>query len=806
MNMLASCLVGVSVAAASLLSSGGPSESITIGAGAKVPIVIPKDRISSERTALAELIEYVGKATGVKLEAVSEEKAPAGPAIHLGATAFARQAVPDLDRFGAEEWTVKTAGGSLVIAGGRPRGVLYGVYHFLEDVVGVRWLTQLVEYVPSRPQLCLGNLNLRGRPAMPYRSIYIMPGKGALAFLARNRMCVTGVQYGGGRMFGGSGDCHTLYTNLGDTNEIRRLYKEHPDWFPLIDGKRKCDVGRANSAAQSQLCLTNPELRKYWIEKMRERIRADRAQAEKAGVPPPRYYAIDQNDCYDGFCKCEACAAIAAREESNAGILLDFANHVAEVLELEAPGAMFQMMALHSTEKPPKHLKGRANVTVRLCDTTSNLLVPWTDPQNAKHLNNLKAWVGHADSISMWDYQITYGAAVAVCQPTPAERTFAADIRMLRDCKGDGFFFEHECPVAADMRDLKVWLEFKLVENPDLDGEKLIREFTDLYYGPAAGAEVRKCRDILGAAADASKARVGWFPSLSSYSFITAETLLACYRCFDAALAAVKGDPEKTARVEHAFMSVDRYCLSRAVAMRRQLEKAGGNASMLPAVQDVADRYRRVFDREAAARGLDSRNDGRKKAIDEFFSFVGKARELPVPERFRDVPRDALFLIPSTFASTWYRGMKFVDDSSSPAGRALTANMGLVLKNQHDNFPISAYNWPLKGTVWPTMEGTKTSVFGELPEKQPEGYHWYLVGKDLKLKPESVISIWRGAYVPLDGVVCDNSELGQKYDVYASVKIEGGDVYTTGKALLSTVYYVDQIAVVRKTLNSETSK
>ena len=49
--------------------------------------------------------------------------------------------------------TVKTVDGSLVIAGGRPRGVLYGVYHFLEDVVGVRWLSPVAEYVPSRPQL-----------------------------------------------------------------------------------------------------------------------------------------------------------------------------------------------------------------------------------------------------------------------------------------------------------------------------------------------------------------------------------------------------------------------------------------------------------------------------------------------------------------------------------------------------------------------------------------------------------------------------------------------------------------------------
>ena len=774
--------------------------------GGQIPVVVPADRILAEKTAAEELVVYVAKATGGKLVVVSEDKAPAGPAIHLGATAFARKAVPDLDKFGDEEWTVKTVGGSLVIVGGRPRGVLYGVYHFLEDVVGVRWLSPVAEYVPSRPELRIEGLDLRGRPAMPYRSIYFVGGPGASAFLARNRMNAGGAKYGGGSMFGGSEESHTLYSNLGGPDEIRRLFKEHPDWFPLIDGKRMCDVGRANSASQSQLCLMNPELRRHWVEKLRERIRADRARAEKAGVPEPLYYAIDQNDCYDGFCKCPACAEIAAREESNAGLLLDFVNHVAEQLESEAPNSRSQMMALHSTEKPPKHLKARHNVTIRLCDTTSNELVPWTDPRNAKHLNNLKAWVGHADSISMWDYQITYGAAVAICQPTPSERTFAADIRMLRDCKGDGFFFEHECPVSADMRDLKVWLEIKLVESPDLDPVALTREFTDLYYGPAAGAEVRKCRDLLGAAADAAKARVGWFPALSNYSFITAEVLLDCYRCRDAAMAAVKGDPELTARVEHAFMSIDRYYLSRSMAMRRQLEKAGKPASALAAAAEVADRYKRVFEHESAARGLNEKNDGRKRCLDDFLSFVGRSRELPVPEKFKDVPRDALFVIPATLGSSFYRGVAFADDSSSPAGRALSANMSLVIKNKHKDFPVSAYDWPLNSSAGPTLDGRKPAPLSEVPEKQPVGYHWYLVGRDMKLKPESVVSIFRGAYVPLDGVVCDNSELGQKYDVYVSVKIEGGDVFSTGKATPDTVYYLDQVVVVRKTLNSEGSK
>ena len=143
MSMLTSCMVGASMVVASLLS-GGSSETITIGAGARVPIVVPADRILAEKTAAAELAAYVAKVTGEKLAVVSEEKAPAGPAIHLGATAFARKAVPDLDgvvcdnsELGQEYdvyVSVKIEGGDVFSTGKATPDTVY----FLDQVVVVR--------------------------------------------------------------------------------------------------------------------------------------------------------------------------------------------------------------------------------------------------------------------------------------------------------------------------------------------------------------------------------------------------------------------------------------------------------------------------------------------------------------------------------------------------------------------------------------------------------------------------------------------------------------------------------------------
>ena len=287
----------IALAAAGLASAGLADSDV-------LTIAVPQERVPAEKTAARELSEYLGKMTGRRVAVVPEDNAAGSADIHLGGTAFAKKQIPGLGSFGKEEWAVAVRDGTLVLAGGRPRGTLYAVYHYLEDVTGVRWLTPVTDYVPTHKKLPLPKGDLRGKPAMPYRDIYDVPGADGQRFLARNRMNVSSAEYGGGKVFGGAGSSHTLYTNLGGPDEIRRLFKEHPDWFPLVDGKHTCHLERADGQSQSQLCLTNPELRRYWVEKLRGRIRADRAACRKTGQDLPLYYAIDQNDSYDGFCRC----------------------------------------------------------------------------------------------------------------------------------------------------------------------------------------------------------------------------------------------------------------------------------------------------------------------------------------------------------------------------------------------------------------------------------------------------------------------------------------------------------------------
>ena len=67
---------------------------------------------------------------------------------------------------------IRTDGPNLVIAGGKLRGTLYGVYSFLEDTAGCRWYTPAVSRIPSQQTLSIGDLDIAWKPHFEYRDIY----------------------------------------------------------------------------------------------------------------------------------------------------------------------------------------------------------------------------------------------------------------------------------------------------------------------------------------------------------------------------------------------------------------------------------------------------------------------------------------------------------------------------------------------------------------------------------------------------------------------------------------------------------
>ena len=767
-------------------------ETVLCENGVTLPIVVPAEMTPAEKTASEELAAYLHKITGSVFRMEKSDQFKGEKAV------FLRRA--DL---GSEEWAFMTEKGSLIISGGHPRGILYGVYHFLEDVLGVRWWSPWAETVPSMKTIRLPDLQRRGKPVFQSRELYDMPEptREMSAFLARNRMSTNLVEYGGQMIFGRPANCHTLYANFGKEG-ILKLYEEHPEYFPLIRGKRVFDRNRPHGGAQTQLCLTNPALRKHYMETLREHIAKDRKKAEKAGLQPPMYYAIDQNDSYDGFCECPACDAIVKREGGKSGLMLDFVNYLAAELQNDAPEAIFLMMAIHSTEKPPANMRVRPNVGIRLCDTTSNTRKPWSAEVNAKHRRNLEAWSKICDKIVVWDYSIHYGSEANINLPAPTIRTFAPDLRFLAAHGGIGIFFEHEQVVGADMRDMKVWIEIKLAENPDLDPEKLIRDFTDGFYG-AAGRKIREYRNLLEAHAGRKQAFLSWFPRLKDFTYLDETFLPRAAHLLDEAESAVRTDPVLLRRVRHARLSLDRALLLRYPVLRKQYAKRRmTDAFPLPEWNSLLKRYRETWLAEMAVRAGKSMPE-ESAALSKFCNMLEKRRDLPVPAAFKHYPDDSVLVYPAAMFQRWNNYMRMGKDPESTTGEAIRANVADAFNHpsvyhREDRFRIP-FPWKIHPLVGKKILEGSTPVSSPMPR----GYHWYRIAEKVPLESGSRLELFCGIGMDLDGAVSDNSERGQLYDVWASIKFTGPDYTKNGNPTRENAVFIDQVVVIRRTSNTQ---
>jgi hypothetical protein len=213
------------------------------------------------------------------------------------------------------------------------------------------------------------------------------------------------------------------------------------------------------------------------------------------------------------------------------------------------------------------------------------------------------------------------------------------------------------------------------------------------------------------------------------------------------------------------------------------------------------DRYRRVFMYEMKRRGYGEAISLKTKNIDNFLKSVSARRDLPTPEIFKDAPKNSVFMYATTLASVYHRGSSFVDDPSSPAGRVLMIDVGRARREPKHS---KLYSWPLPCALWPSMAGTLRANMSATAVTSGDGYRWYKCFENVKLTQKSVLRIVDGWILPLEGALSDNSELGQEYDVWASVKLDGVSApLQHGPLPDSCAVRIDQVAVVRKTSNSQ---
>jgi hypothetical protein len=281
--------------------------------------------------------------------------------------------------------------------------------------------------------------------------------------------------------------------------------KTHPEYFPLIDGKRKvADFG-------AQLCVSNLAVVDLVAQRLGEMI--DRQ-------PDLQVVGLGPNDGSGGWCECDQCRAMDSPldahqpfthgERSYSTRYIKFANEVTQKLHQKHPAARVHVYAYTNYIAAPDCPIDPA-LQVEFCPMYRCNVHAFNDancPRNAALDRFLKSWLPKTRNIFIRDYFVMTSVGAARAMPTSLF-TLQQDLLYFREQKLLGAVPEMhpDGPNAANVpagekyaawllppsRYTEIWDAgwpiysgmTRLMWHPEQDLSKLIRQMCDSYYGPA---------------------------------------------------------------------------------------------------------------------------------------------------------------------------------------------------------------------------------------------------------------------------------------------------------------------------------
>ncbi|QDU44628.1 hypothetical protein Mal52_31140 [Symmachiella dynata] len=501
----------------------------------KYQIVLNPSASPSERYAATELQAHFLKCTGVKLPITAVEPGQETPMIVLGCGPVATRlgVHPTADELREQGWHLKTVGPHVIIAGTAEAGTLHGTRFLLEKYLGVRWLAPGVTKTPRIVDLTIPPTETIMRPAFRWRDTsYAWPGSTAEFRNRRGENSGSGDKtHSLGNQYAFDGRAHTYYRYV----PPKEFFDNHPEYFSEVGGQR--------IRSETQLCLTNPEVLEIVTSRMLARMKA---------YPHFDQHNFSQMDWHN-VCECDNCREINELYGTSGGTQFWFVNRLAERTAKVYPEKLIGTLAYTYTEQPPANLQMHPNVAVWLCH-----MFPCCDshpiatcPLNARFKERAIAWSKISSHLYVWHYIVNFAHYYV---PFPNLRAMSADMRFYRDIGVEGVFAQAMGAGGGggEFSLLRAYYITELLKDPDRDGQEIIREFLDGYYGAAADAMERYI-NLLQNKVDRDNVHMHLYTN-PGQGYLPDDILDDAERLFDEAESAVEDDAELLERVRVARM------------------------------------------------------------------------------------------------------------------------------------------------------------------------------------------------------------------------------------------------------------
>ena len=627
-------------------------------------VVVARDAIPSELYAAEEFQSLFKEATGLELPIAFEPPCRKGNVFIGPGEAMKRSRVGfGVEELGEEGLRIRIKRGNIAIAGGRPRGTLYGVYEFFERHFGVRFLTCDHTHFPQGGGAV--TLPRKGHSYVPpfsFRWSYYKENAVRPDFAARLRVnTVSDDEKLGGRTQQSLIN-HSLYKWI----NTAKYGETHPEYFALVDGERKLDVGGGGP----EPCVTNPEVTDIVTEGV---------LAELDANPNLKNISVSQND-NAAYCRCPKCEEINQREGTPMGAHLALVNAVAERVEKKHPDVKIGTLAYWYTRKAPKTIRPRPNMQIQLCSIeccTFHAIDDPNCPRNRKFCADMRAWKAICDDIWVWNYNTNFSCYDL---PFPNLRSIGANVRFFLNNNVKGVFMQaNGNGTSGEMSDLRNYVIARCLWKPGEDSWPLVEEFCRLHYQESA-QPILDYLAMLHDNAEAMGLHPGCFPSAEAVG-LTPEIARKAYDCFADALAMAKSDAVR-ARIEKASICAHKAMIVASIE--------GWRFENGVCRRDTDERYQSICERYVEL--------GKK------YNLTMVSERTPAAEYFEQVKRSVAFPALRIENDVWRvtvlpeENAKVVEMLHKPTGRNLLAGMtrGDILRGNHEDIGLKGLDASVK--------------------------------------------------------------------------------------------------------------
>ena len=501
--------MGISMAFPSL------SQTMLVTNGNTSSRIILKENNQISWTAANLLQTFIQKVTSCKLPVVISQTPRKGD-IFIGG-----QSPAEVTEDG---FSISTQDGILKISG-KENGVVYGVVTLLEQYLGIDyWGENEYSLTPSKT-VNLPFINKVENPGFRYRQTQCYAIHTDSIYKWWNRLEEPNEVFAAGYWV------HTFDKLLPSS-----IYgKEHPEYYSYFKGKRH--PGKA-----SQWCLSNPEVFE---------IVAQRVDSIFKVNPDKHIMSVSQNDGNYTNCTCDACKAIDDYEGALSGSIITFLNKLAA----RFPDKEFSTLAYLYTMNPPKHVKPLPNVNIMLCDIDCDREVTLTENASGKEfVKAMEGWSKITNNIFVWDYGINFDNYLA---PFPNFHILQDNIRLFKKNHATMHFSQIAGSRGGDFAELRAYLVSKLMWNPEVNVDSLMKHFLHGYYGEAAPYLYQYIKIMEGALIGSGQRL--WIydsPVSHKYGMLKSALMRRYNHLFDLAEKAVAPKPDFLKRVQRARLPI----------------------------------------------------------------------------------------------------------------------------------------------------------------------------------------------------------------------------------------------------------